>query len=385
MARRFNLKTLLQKTSVNLLLQYLNSRDIPVEFKSHEPGKVKPAVIFKAWAKISDSKRAELEVELRQIYFLATEKGEKALILAAAQQGEDLAPVLTGLKNYYDRAIFACLKRPAYWNDALRLLTVENTPPRYWRKRRNIPKNPALTDAENIGRFQRAIGDYFHQKEGLGENCHVDYFKKKEIDQFIAYPEDYARTGNAWVGNKFKRHPCTPAFEVFFVYSEKEGTLDINFPGNRWVIPDLQEIFAEIILGTNIGPEKKDVKVFDLAPLKQKGFQFVYGPTDGVKSVKVRKLRITNNYDNSSLQFEGANPLKEMYKVFNGAGANAYTLSDYDVTKAQFEVRFDPNLGPANKNKYVFTVTCPNSCTLGYFDGRESIIRKMLTDSGLER
>lgn len=114
MAARFDLKSLFQETSNNLLLQYFRSRDALAEFKFHEPEEVRSEAIFEAWLELPDSERAELEVELRQIYFLDTEKGEKALILAADRQGEELEAALSGQKNYYDRTIFACLRRPPY-------------------------------------------------------------------------------------------------------------------------------------------------------------------------------------------------------------------------------------------------------------------------------
>ena len=47
---------------------------------------------------------------------------------------------------------------------------------------------------------------------------------------------------------EFGRRPHNPAFEVVFVYSQKEGSLDLNFRGTHKAIGPLQAMFATTIL-----------------------------------------------------------------------------------------------------------------------------------------
>ena len=45
----------------------------------------------------------------------------------------------------------------------------DNIPSSYWRKRKNIPKNPAQVQIEDIYQLGQAISKYFHNKEGRGK------------------------------------------------------------------------------------------------------------------------------------------------------------------------------------------------------------------------
>ena len=68
--------------------------------------------------------------------------------------------------------------------------------------------------------------------EGRGKNCVVEPFRRGELDYFFAYPEDYSQQSIEWVNGEFDRRPHNPAFEVIYVYSQKEGSLDLNFRGS---------------------------------------------------------------------------------------------------------------------------------------------------------
>ena len=80
-------------------------------------------------------------------------------------------------------------------------------------------------------RWRRAFSNYFHRTEGRGKNCVVEAFRRGELDYFFAYPEDYSQQSIEWVDGEFGRRPHNPAFEVIYVYSQTDGTLDLNFRG----------------------------------------------------------------------------------------------------------------------------------------------------------
>jgi len=50
------------------------------------------------------------------------------------------------------------------------------------------------------------------------------------------------------VNGEFANRSHNPAFEVVFVYSQKEGSLDLNFRGSYKAINPLQGMFATAIL-----------------------------------------------------------------------------------------------------------------------------------------
>ena len=58
-------------------------------------------------------------------------------------------------------------------------------------------------------------------------------------------------------------------------------------------------------------------------------------------------------------------------------------LSGYNITQVGLKVFFSRGAGALKGNTRSFDITFPNSCNLKQ-DGRDLIIRKMLTASGLE-
>ena len=72
--------------------------------------------------------------------------------------------------------------------------------------------------------------------------------RRGTLDYFFAYPEDYAQHRVEWVDGQFGQRPHHPAFEVIYVYSQVDGTLDVNIRGARPAVEPLQGLFAATIL-----------------------------------------------------------------------------------------------------------------------------------------
>ena len=79
------------------------------------------------------------------------------------------------------------------------------------------------------------------------------------------------------------------------MYSERDGTLDLNFRGSYKAIEPLQGMFATAILKlSELPPDPTDERVYDLNPLRERDFQFVYDPASGIENVAVKKLRLSS-------------------------------------------------------------------------------------------
>ena len=258
MARQYQPRKFLRQFPNSLLEQYFKIKGVLGEMNFEELTETKIEPLYKSWLALSEKERSDIEKDFREIDSMATEGATKAIIDEADWHGEDLAPVLSKLENHHDRAFWTFLNRPAYWKGALQFQYADSIPATYWRKRKNIPKNRALVEPEDIGRLEHAISKYFHHKEGRGKNCQVECYHRNELDYFFAYPEDYAQASIEWIDNTFERPPRTPAFEVIYVYSQTDGTLEVFLRGNKKPITDLQKIFAEKILETEsgTGPER---------------------------------------------------------------------------------------------------------------------------------
>ena len=169
---------------------------------------------------------------------------------------------LAALPNHYHRAMATLLDHEKCWRGATRFFHADTLS--HWRKRQNLGHGLAATDDASVQRLAGLVRDYFHYKEGRGNHCVVEPFRRDERDYFFAYPEDYSRESVEWVDGRFDRRPHNPAHEVIFVYSQAEGTLDLNVRGSRKAVEPLQGMFAEAILGfPELPPDPKDERVYE--------------------------------------------------------------------------------------------------------------------------
>ena len=83
-------------------------------------------------------------------------------------------------------------------------------------------------------------------------------------------------------------------FEIIFVYSQSEGTLDIYAPGNTKHVGDLQKIFANIILGLDdLDDFAGGEGAYNLDPLAERDFVFIPPEDSSIESVVIRRLRLS--------------------------------------------------------------------------------------------
>jgi hypothetical protein len=386
MVRQYNPQHFFRQTPNNLLEQYFKEKGVLTEINFRELTETKIEPLYTAWLALPEKERGDMEKDFRGIDRMATAGATKAIIDEADWHGEDLAPTLAELKNHHDRAFWTFLNRKEYWKGAMQFQYADSIPASYWRKRKNVPKNPAQVEPEDIARLEHIISKYFHHKEGRGKNCRVECYRRDNLDYFFAYPEDYAQASIEWIDNEFERPPRNPAFEVIFVFSQTDGTLEVFLRGNKKPVPDLQKIFAETILRTALVPDEKDEKVYHLNPLKQRDVQFIFDPASGIEAVLVRKLRLSNMLKKNERIVLEADPTynpNAVYDLLDTIQSKSMRLSSYNITQVGLKVLFSPAAGSSKGNTRSFDITYPNSCNLKQ-DGRDLIIRKMLADSGLE-
>ena len=187
-----------------------------------------------------------------------------------------------------------------------------------------------------------------------------------------------------WEGKVFNRRPRHPAFEIIFVYSQNDGTLDIFLPGDKKPIPDLQTLFAKEILGAELGPDPKDERVYDLMPTLSNDFDFQFDADSGIESVAVRKLKLKVKGSNEKIQLE-ADITENELAVYDLLArlSEAIPRQSLFVVQIGVVVTFTPKPGAKRASTRSFDISWPNSCSLKH-DDKDLIIRKMLADSGIE-
>lgn len=254
----------------------------------------------------------------------------------------------------------------AFWRGATRFYHADTLP--YWRKRKNISNRPAAVDEDSLKQLAGSIRNHFHTVEGRGKNCIVEPFRRGDLDYFFAYPEDYSQQSIEWVDGEFGRRPHNPAFEVIYVYSQKEGSLDLNFRGSYKAIEPLQGMFARAILKLDeLPPDPKDVRVYDLNPLLKKSFNFIYDVGSGIESVMVKKLRLSSRKkkgDRITVEADTTYNPDAVYDLLDQIRASMH-LSMYNVTQVELAASV---VADADKPPKTVTVriTYPNSCSLRY-------------------
>jgi hypothetical protein len=349
-----------------------------------------PDDLFEAWLTLPDSERNEMDAEFRDIFELSCEKGFRAIIDEAEWHLANdtdariaLVEKLATLSNHFERAMVTFLDHNQFWKGATLFYHADTLP--YWRKRKNLPHQPAAVDDASLQELAGLIRTYFHHTEGRGNNCVVEPFRRGELDYFFAYPEDYSQQSIEWVDGQFDRRPHNPAFEVIYVYSQKDGSLDLNFRGSYKAIEPLQGMFATAILKLpELPADPKDGRVYDLNPLRESSFDFVYDPSSGIQDVEVKKLRLSSKVkkgDRITLEADAVNDPGAVYGLLDEIG-KAIPLHLYNVTQVELaaSILVDGNKPP---KAVTIRITHPNSCSLKY-DELDLKLRDMLIASGIE-
>lgn len=346
----------LRKIPVHFLNQYLRKYKLLLDIDFTESEETLIESIFESWKKLPDNDRKKIEQDFQIIHQMATEGGTKAILDAGNEQGENLAPTFAELKGVYEHAFWTFLERPGYWDAATAFERADNISDVYWRKRKNFPNVAAHTGTDDIKALELALSQYFYINQGRGKNCKVEVYKRNGIDYFFAYPEDYAQVNDIWQGNKLSRYPYYPAFEIIFVYSQKDHTLDIYLSGERKITEELQCIFSEIILKSTLLPDEKDNRVYDLTQFFSRDFQFLYDPDLGIESIKVNKLRLGVPQRNGKIILE-SNSSTDRNNVYDLLEDLIIPRHQMYITQVGIKVTFSPTATNKRKKTRSFNIS----------------------------
>lgn len=381
MAAQYSNRSFFRKIPNHYLAQFFDTESLELEVDFDQLDENAVDEIQMALDGVASGKVADVEAKFQDINALACEGGITALVDEAGfYNDEKFVEQIAAIDGFHAKAIWAYLNKPAYWRGATMFLHADNVSPSYWRKRNDFEGLPPHIEDEDTHALADAISWYF-KKEGRGKNCIVEPYRRNQKEYFFAYPEDFAQSSVEWIGGTLKNQAHHPAFEIIFVYSESEGSLDIYAPKNTKAIEDLQAIFAKHILKLDtLKKGEIDKRVYELGPVVEKGFEFKADPALGIASVLVTKLRVTLKDDRKKRITVEADPYKDdkaVFKLLDQLDLPAYYVSQVTV-RAIFE-----SVGGAKGARRTFNITYPNSCALNH-DGNDLKIRKMLAQSGIE-
>lgn len=390
MAKHYSSKDFFRQMPNALLARYFSTRGLMADLDFGAMPEGRPEALFEAWAALSDEQRNAAEADFRDIMALCDRKGWQAIVDEARWQLEDkpealqaFIDTLAALNDHHARAMVAFLDHPECWKGAARFHHADALT--YWRKRKNLPRVPAAVDKASVARLAELIKHYFRQADGRGRNCVVEAYRRGTRDYFFAFPEDHAERSIEWVDGEFNPRPHNPAFEIVFVYSQADGTLDLNFRGGRNAITALQGMFAQAILKLDeLPPDPKDDRVYDLAQLAQPNFQFTHTIGSGVGTVVIKKLRLSSRVrlgDKITVEADGHSHRGAVHELLAQVGQSV-PLHLYDITQVELAATVSVAEGKPPKRVNI-RITHPNSCSLKY-DEVDLTLRQMLEASGIE-
>ena len=377
MARHYSARSFFRQTPNDLLARY------------GESGGLGSALDLAAWLDLPEDRRQGLDAEFQEIFEMSCEKGTWAILDEARHRWRDdpgrlgaFIETLSSQPSHSHRALVTRLNHRGCWRGATRVRQAELLP--HWLKRKHLGHRPAAMDPSSIDHLADLIRTYFQRSEARGGHCLVEPSSRGGLDCFHAYPQDYSERRIEWVGGELVLRQHYPAFEVVFVYSREEGSLDVNFPGPYRALEPLQEMFAAAILKLDGLPDPGDGRVYDLDPLRRRGFEFVCRRGSGIESVAVRLLRLSSRArrgDRITLEADDSihpDAIHDVLEVLD----QRIPLHLFSVTRAELVARVAADGGkPAGRAP--ICLTSPDSCSLGYGE-RDLKLRSMLKDSGLE-
>ena len=383
MARQYSHRQFFRHVPNALLARYFHEKRKvlkEIAFDQFKETEVEP--IFQAFTALPPEQQAEIEAEFQEIDGMACPGGVMALTDEADfHQDREFPEAIAKIDGFHGKIMWTFLEHSKYWAGATLFLHSDNISDSLWKKRNDLPHLPPLLEPEDTERLAKYISNYFHKKEGRGRNCMVEVFRRHEKEYFFAYPEDFAQSGIEWLQNKLANRARHPAFEIIFVYTQAEGSLDIYAPRNIKAVPDLQRIFAETILHFGeLDQFAGDNRVYTLDALADRDFVFKYPLDSGIDTVAVRRMRLSLKTGNKRRVTVEADPMGDPKAIYDLL--DQLKLPPYHVTQAEIKVTFAPTPGIRGRTR-TFRVSYPNWCALRH-DGRDLVIRKMLADSGIE-
>jgi hypothetical protein len=159
----------------------------------------------------------------------------------------------------------------------------------------------------------------------------------------------------------------------------------LHFRGSYKAIEPLQGMFAQAILKLDeLLPDPKDKRVYDLNPLLQKGFNFIYDAGSGIERVRVKKLWFSSRIkrgDRITLEADSSDNPEAVYDLLDQIRTSLH-LSMYSVTQVELASSVVVDMDKPAKTVPI-RITYPNSCSLRY-DEIGLKLRAILEASGIE-
>jgi len=388
MARHYSPKSFLRQAPSELLRDYLTRKHVAsrVQWRYLGEREKKVDVLMQAIGAAPEKARQEIDTDFRRIYRMADEGGTQTLLDEGrdVHHGVDFGADFDRMGGHLEKAFWTFLHHPDVFRVAQRFHYADQLSS--WEILAGIPECDPHTTKETAKRLEDDLAEYYWRAQARGHNCKVDHYRRESKLYWFAYPEDYAESRMVWN----EKHELTsvtqrPAFEVIFVYHERDRWLDMHAKGASDTRRELQLIFGRAILGVDLSAVDAEGVAYDLNRFLDPGFQFTLQPEDGVESALLRSLRIRVMGNTGRRITLEATPSKDpegvrkMLQVVLKAKGFSSDLAYAD--RASLQLRF--RSGAAAEKRLPIRLSHPKFCSLKH-DEEDDKARELLRRWGID-
>lgn len=221
MGRSYARKPFLLQAPNKLLQRYLTARNIGTDIVWEHQAEKKVDEIERAIEQAPDRIRSAVDGDFERINYLASEGGVRSLIMEGADPhhdgGLDLTPLSLETSTCNSFAFQVFLDYPDVFIAAHDLHRAESVSLTRWRKRDDLNGCKADKSKAAAKKLGERISKHYMLKEGRGQYCHVDHWKRGDRLYWFAHPEDY---GTAPLGydeqHELVPQPQRATFDIIF-------------------------------------------------------------------------------------------------------------------------------------------------------------------------
>lgn len=385
MSKHFSLLDFLRRAPKHLLQSYCHRRGILQGFNWGKGKRPDAEAIARALE--NEGVISTATVDFRAIWDHQGSGFTKGILNEAQYHRDEAAYELLRNMNGLGKAFWATLEQPVWAANAKILSDVDKLPEGAWIKRVGLPARPGPVDAAVVEQFESGLIAYFTSKQHRGRHCKIDCLRRGAEEVFFTWVEDHPDSDLLWHDGQLKPQTLNGSFRLIFKHDDARRTLEIFIEGDRDIVPHLQCIFAQCVIGEEIEPESPgDKVVYAIDRLLEPGFQFDYPSELGISNVRVTKMRFCLEGKPWRRFMAEANAATEPDALSSFVASLTQQLpkSRLNLDQVCINVVFHKRDGDRRARSRTFFITSPNSLRLKKDDLGEKIA-EMLICSKIER
>ena len=365
----FNVRGFLRQLPAERVKDYFESRNMPVPAKWWSEKGLKLATRLADHLLTRDDHACgSILAELARAHVMADERGRTALINASLNRSE-ITEAFAKLENDADRAVWMLTSHKNLFQEAEELLFFD-----YYSERkqgRHYLTDPNLEVSREdtaVSDFKNSLCKFYRRRDGSGVSCEVEFVERRQDNglQATIYVQGLPSNATEFAEGKFVRRVSRPAVEAAVVYEPATGETSTVAKGGKEVHEELRDLFARHLL--KIDPKFSPVRRrrFLLNSLRSPR-SLPADPSAGVKTVRVRKLRLAPpGLEGGFMAIEA--PSGAASSVYDAANAwfaeQAGVFRKFAVVHTTIAMQFDVVPGRKRSRTINIELTRPNSSNL---------------------